>query len=61
MTTDPVCGMRIVKNQAAGMSTQKGEDYYFCSLSCKEKFDKQPAQFIPKNQAAKRPNADATL
>ncbi len=52
MTKDPVCGMRIAKYQAAGMSTHKGEDYYFCSTSCKEKFEKEPARFALRRQAA---------
>ena len=50
MTKDPVCGMRIVKHQAAGVSTLKGEDYYFCSASCKKQFDAKPTQFVPRSQ-----------
>jgi P-type Cu+ transporter len=57
MTKDPVCGMRIVKHQAAGTSNYKGEDYFFCSTACKQKFDKQPAQFINQDQAAKQAGA----
>jgi Cu+-exporting ATPase len=44
-TIDPVCGMEINPTTAAGQSAYKGETYYFCSPSCKGKFDANPAQF----------------
>lgn len=45
-TIDPVCGMEINPDTAAGQSEFKGETYYFCSPSCKEKFDAAPDKFI---------------
>ena len=45
---DPVCGMTISPETAAGKSEFKGEDYYFCSPVCKEKFDANPAEFAGK-------------
>jgi Cu+-exporting ATPase len=42
---DPVCGMTIDAEKAAGTSEFQGESYYFCSPACKEKFDANPAQF----------------
>jgi Cu+-exporting ATPase len=43
---DPVCGMSVDPEQAEYRSFQKGETYYFCSVGCKETFDKDPAKFI---------------
>ena len=43
---DPVCGMQIEEADAAGQSDYNGQTYYFCSTSCKEKFDANPSQFI---------------
>ncbi|NPE29981.1 YHS domain-containing protein [Methanococcoides sp. SA1] len=43
---DPVCGMKIDKNTAKFKSEYKGENYYFCSLSCKNKFDEDPDKYI---------------
>lgn len=43
--TDPVCGMTISPDQAAGKSTYKGQTYYFCCTSCKTKFDAAPEQY----------------
>ena len=52
METDPVCGMQIEKADAVGQSDYNGRTYYFCSSSCKEQFDANPAQFTtnPENQ-----------
>jgi len=39
---DPVCGMEMEPAQAVAHSEYAGENYYFCSLACQEKFDKDP-------------------
>jgi len=44
MAKDPVCGMEM-KEGTALASSHQGTTYYFCSASCKERFDKDPAQF----------------
>ncbi|HEU4596843.1 MAG TPA: YHS domain-containing protein, partial [Pyrinomonadaceae bacterium] len=36
---DPVCGMTVNPETAAGTSERDGVRYYFCSTGCKEKFD----------------------
>jgi len=43
---DPVCGMEVDQNKAAGTSHYKGQEYYFCSAGCKAKFDQNPEQFV---------------
>ena len=42
---DPVCNMQVDAQSAAGRSEYKGETYYFCSQSCKNKFDQNPQQY----------------
>jgi Cu+-exporting ATPase len=42
---DPVCGMEVDPATAAGHSDYGGERYSFCSASCKERFDADPARF----------------
>ncbi len=42
---DPVCGMNIAPQDAVGTHTYKGENYYFCSQSCLERFKESPEQF----------------
>lgn len=46
MVKDLVCGMQIDETEAAGSSTYQGKTYYFCSVPCKEKFEKGPEQFV---------------
>ena len=36
---DPICGMTVDPERAAGMSERGGQTYYFCSKGCKAKFD----------------------
>ena len=43
---DPVCGMTIEDKDAAGVSEYKGKKYYFCSMPCKEDFDKDPKKYV---------------
>lgn len=46
--TDPVCGMQVDKQTAAGKSGHEGQTYYFCSTGCKAKFDQNPEQYTNK-------------
>ncbi|HBI16134.1 MAG TPA: copper-transporting ATPase [Desulfobulbaceae bacterium] len=43
---DPVCGMTIEDSGAAATSTYNGRTYHFCSLSCKEDFEKEPGSYF---------------
>ena len=43
---DPVCGMDIEAATAAGRTEHKGQTYFFCGSSCKEKFDLDPEQYV---------------
>ena len=43
---DPVCGMEVVPEKAAGTSTYRGVSYYFCSLACKKEFDANPTKLL---------------
>lgn len=45
--TDPVCGMDVDRNRASvERFGHDGTTYYFCSRDCKEKFERNPEQFI---------------
>jgi len=43
--TDPVCGMDVNEKSAAAKSEYKGQTYYFCSMQCKQQFDKNPQTY----------------
>jgi Cu+-exporting ATPase len=46
MATDPVCGMTVDEEKAAGTSQYEGKTYYFCSTGCKVAFDKDPEKYL---------------
>lgn len=46
-TVDPVCKMSISKDTKS-VSTYKGKKVGFCSVVCKERFDKNPAKYAVK-------------
>ena len=46
MEIDPVCGMQVDPQKAAGTSEYQGKTYYFCSPACKERFDADPPPFL---------------
>jgi len=43
---DPVCGMTVTKEGAAGSATYQGKIYYFCSTACKDNFTKDPQNYL---------------
>jgi Cu+-exporting ATPase len=45
---DPVCGMTVTKETAAGTYVYKGQTYYFCSKACKDNFTKDPQKYLAK-------------
>lgn len=47
---DPVCGMQIEEEDAAGRSEYKGKTYYFCAEDCKRKFGENPEQYTNQTQ-----------
>ena len=46
---DPVCGMTVDPERAAGHYEYKGETYYFCSTHCVHKFREDPEKFLSKS------------
>ncbi|HNN44283.1 MAG TPA: YHS domain-containing protein, partial [Nitrospira sp.] len=48
MAIDPVCGMTVEPDRAAGHADHEGEIYYFCSLSCLDRFRAAPTQYVKK-------------
>lgn len=41
--------MQVDEKKAAGKSEHNGKQFYFCSSSCKEKFDRNPDQYAKKS------------
>jgi Cu+-exporting ATPase len=43
---DPVCGMTVTPEKAAGSSTHAGTTYYFCGTGCRKRFEAAPESFL---------------
>lgn len=47
---DPVCGMSVAPETAAGKYDYKSETFYFCSTGCLNKFKQNPSNFLEKKR-----------
>lgn len=43
---DPVCLMKVEKDENTLNYQYKGETYYFCSEGCMEQFRKEPEKYL---------------
>lgn len=43
---DPVCGMTLEAQSAAAVAVHRGSTYYFCSTSCRDKFEQAPEKYL---------------
>jgi P-type Cu+ transporter len=48
---DPVCGMTVDPDTAAGTVHHNGTDYYFCSPGCVDRFKASPGSFLTPSTA----------
>ena len=48
---DPVCGMNVIPESAAGSLEHGGQTYHFCSQRCLEKFKADPSKYVKLVQA----------
>ena len=55
MEKDPVCGMLVKSDEAAGRSEYQGKHYFFCAIACKETFDRNPQRFTVKGLLDREP------
>ena len=46
MALDPVCGMEVEPDTAAGSWEYQGTTYYFCSAGCLEDFKEDPGSYL---------------
>src|SRR6266536_5970116 len=51
-TIDPVCGMTVDPQKAAGSFVYRDQTYFFCSLGCREKFSADPELFLNATRAS---------
>ncbi len=54
MPIDPVCWMHI-ERKSEYTAEYNGQKYYFCSLKCKEEFEKAPQKYLGVKSPMKMP------
>jgi Cu+-exporting ATPase len=57
IATDPVCGMKVDKQNPKGTVEHEGETYYFCSPGCARAFEKDPEKYLDPNYEPRMPGA----
>jgi Cu+-exporting ATPase len=55
--TDPICGMNVEPERAAGSHVHNGQTYYFCSGHCLAKFKEDPEKFLKSQSSAQHDHA----
>lgn len=45
MATDPVCYAEVDEETASHAVTYKGQKYWFCTASCRKKFEEKPEKY----------------
>ena len=48
MAIDPVCKMRVSPEKAEAQVEYLNKDYYFCSRTCRDSFEKDPERYLEK-------------
>ena len=46
LAIDPVCGMKVDPATAKHRHSHQGQDYFFCSARCRERFAADPAKYL---------------
>ena len=62
MAIDPICGMTVDPATAAGSHEHRGQRYYFCGLSCLERFKADPERALqPRATSSAKPTTRRPL
>jgi Cu+-exporting ATPase len=56
---DPVCGMNVNPATAKHACKHGGQDYYFCSAACAEKFEADPPKYLATTAPTRSPRSAA--
>ncbi|MBW2334745.1 MAG: HAD-IC family P-type ATPase, partial [Deltaproteobacteria bacterium] len=61
MAIDPICGMNVKEEKAAGVSEYKEKKYHFCSTGCQKKFEENPELYVKFDDGEESENHDAEI
>ena len=49
---DPVCGMSMMPEKAAGKVERENRTWYFCTDACRQQFVADPERYLPPDTKA---------
>jgi YHS domain-containing protein len=55
MERDPVCGMLLQPGQEAADCRYQDRSYHFCSVECRQLFERNPKEYIREGAEASQP------
>ena len=58
---DPVCGMTVTKDTAAGEAEHEGTTHYFCSSDCRQQFEAEPEKYAHGKSAGGNAGGDIDI
>jgi P-type Cu+ transporter len=58
VAVDPVCGMRVNPDTAKHRFEYRGEQYFFCSARCRERFQAEAEKFLQPRSAGPEPGPE---
>jgi P-type Cu+ transporter len=61
LAVDPVCGMRVNPDTAKHRFEYRGEQYFFCSARCRERFQADAEKFLQPRSAGPEPVPAGTI
>jgi YHS domain-containing protein len=61
MAKDPMCGMEVDEERAAGKREYQGRIYYFCSSDCQQRFEEDPTRYADPRSAQQDATRQLTL
>jgi len=53
MATDPVCYAEVYEEKGTQKTTYKGQTDFFCTASCRKKFEEKPEKYTKLGQSFK--------
>lgn len=51
MIKDPLYGMALSEDNAKAKLVYEGQIYYFCSLLCKQLFEREPRKYVSSHES----------
>jgi len=61
MIKDLVCGMAVDRRNPPARAEYQGKEYLFCSVSCKDAFEKEPERYLSVTKATQSHDSEGRM